>query len=284
VRTLWSQTVSSSLRGLSAARERGWLLVWDAHQNLYLVNHAGERQAQIRPPDDLVAACAADDGRSFVAVGKQGQLSLLAPDLTPRWQRSIERRATAVAVDGFGRRIAVAGADGSLHLYDDSGQLLWTNSSPRPLHFISFIPEKPALVAAADFGLILCYDGAGRCLWRDALVAHLGSLTTSGDGAKIVVACYSEGALAYSLVNGPKARRQVGTVVACQLLASSYAGDVIVTVGLDSTLSLRTADGTLRAEARVDGRPVGMVVNALGTQAIVATAEGMVIAFDLGGN
>src|SRR5260370_36455245 len=86
VRPLWSQTVASSLRGLSAARERGWFLVWDNHHNLFLFNQAGERQAQAQTPADLVAAGAADDGRSFVAIGAQGQVYLLAPDLTPRWQ------------------------------------------------------------------------------------------------------------------------------------------------------------------------------------------------------
>jgi PQQ-like domain len=283
VRLLWSQTVSTSLRGLSMARECGSYLVWDALHTLYLLNHAGERQAQSRPAGVLVAACAADDGRSFVAVGAQGQVSLLAPDLSLHWQRSIDRRATAVAMDAFGRRIAVAGADGSLHLFDEAGRVLWTSSSPRPLHFISFVPEKPALVAAADFGLILCFDASGRCTWRDALVAHIGSLATNGDGSAIVMSCFSEGVFSYTLVDGPKTRKQLTTVAPCRLLASSYAADFWLTVGMDPKLTLRKPDGTVQAELTLEGRPVALAVNPRGTQAVAATAEGALLAFDLGG-
>jgi hypothetical protein len=281
VRPLWSQTVAPSLRGLSAARERGWFLVWDSRHNLYLFNHAGERQAQANPPGDFIAASAAEDGRSFAAVGEQGQVHLLAPDLTPRWQRSIDRRATAVAVDADGQRIAVAGGDGSLHLFDKSGTLLWQNTNPRPLHFLSFIPEKPALIGSADFGLVASFDAGGRCVWRDGLVAHTGSLTTTGDGGTIALACFSEGACCYTLADGPKARRMVASVAPCTLLASSYAGDVWLTAGLEPRLTLRQADGTARAETEIAGRPVGLALNPLGTQGIVATAEGTLTAFAL---
>src|SRR5260370_15333773 len=86
VRPLWSQTVSSSLRGLSAARERGWLLLWDAQDNLFLVNHSGARQAQAKAPGRLAAACAADDAPSVVAVWQPRAPRSLSPDLTPRRQ------------------------------------------------------------------------------------------------------------------------------------------------------------------------------------------------------
>jgi hypothetical protein len=269
------------LRGLSAARERGWFLVWDNHQNLSLFNKAGERQAQTQTPCDLAAACAADDGRSFAAVGGQGQVYLLAPDLTPRWQRSIDQRATAVAMDSFGRRIAVSDADGGLHLFDEAGGLLWKNDNPRPLHFLAFVPESPAIIGSADFGLVACFDAAGHCLWRDGLVAHIGSLTTNGDGTTIMLACFSEGACCYSLSEGPKARRMVPAVAPCRLLACSYAEDVWITVGLEPQLSLREAGGSVRAEAPIEGRPVAMAIDPLGRRAAVATAEGQLIAFDL---
>jgi hypothetical protein len=281
MRLLWSQTIAGSLRGLTAARERGSFLVWDNHDSLSLFNQSGEQQAQAQTPGDLVAAAAADDGRSFVAVGGQGQVYLLAPDLTPRWQRAIEGRGTAAAVDCFGQRIAVADAEGGLHLFDEAGNLLWKTDSPRPLHFLSFVPEKPALVGSADFGLVVCFDAGGRCLWRNGLVAHVGSLTASGDGNTIALACFSEGACCYRLTEGPKARRMVSAVAPCRLLACSYAGDVWLTVGLEPRLSVRDAEGPVRAEATIEGRPVAIALHALGRQAAVATAEGALLAFDL---
>jgi hypothetical protein len=206
---------------------------------------------------------------------------LLAPDLNPRWQRSIDQRATAVAVDSFGQRIVVADAEGGLHLFDEAGSILWKNDSPRPLHFLSFVPEKPAIVGSADFGLVVCFEAGGRSLWRDGLVAHIGSLTTNGDGTTIGLACFSEGACCYRLTEGPKARRMLPAVAPCRLLACSYAGDVWLTVGLEPQLSLREAGGSVRAEAPIEGRPVAIALDPLGRHAAVATAEGQLIAFDL---
>ena len=37
-------------RGISLARERGWLLVWDAEHTLYLFNRAGRAQRGGRRP------------------------------------------------------------------------------------------------------------------------------------------------------------------------------------------------------------------------------------------
>jgi hypothetical protein len=281
VRLLWSQTVGSSLRGLSAARERGWLLVWDNQQNLTLLNQSGHLQAQARAPCDVVAASAADDGRSFVAVGREGQVYLLAPDLTPRWQRSITGRATALALDSFAQRIAVADAEGGVHLLDEAGNLLWRADNPRPLQFLSFVPEKPAVVGSADFGLVVCFDAVGRCLWRDGLVAHIGSLATSGDGETIALACFSEGACCYGVAEGPKARRMVGAVAPCRLLACSYTGHLWLTVGLEPRLTLRDPDGVVRAETAVEGRPVAIALDPTGKVAAVAMKEGPLMAFEV---
>jgi hypothetical protein len=160
---------------------------------------------------------------------------------------------------------------------------LWKADSPRPLQFLSFVPEKPALVGCADFGLVICFDDAGRCVWRDGLVAHVGSLTASGDGDTIGLACFSEGACCYRLGEGSASRRMVSAVAPCRLLACSYAGDVWVTVGLEPRLTLRDATGAVRAEAKVEGRPVAIAVNPLASRAVVATVEGALIAYDLDG-
>jgi hypothetical protein len=269
------------LRGLSAAPERGWHLLWDTGHTLFLYDRTGHQQAEAQTPGDLVGACAAADGRSFAAVGERGQVWLLAPDLTPRWQRSIAGRATAVAVDCYGERIAVAGAEGSLHLFDQAGTLLWKNNNPRPLHFISFVPERSALVGCADFGLVACFDEVGRCVWRDGLVAHTASLATSGDGGLVVLACFSEGACCYGLMEGPKSRRFVPAAAPCRLLASTSAGDVWLTVGLGPRVTLRGPDGSARAEVEIEGRPVAVALNPLGSEAVVATADGVLMAFDL---
>jgi hypothetical protein len=281
VRQLWSQTVSNSVRGFSSARERAWFLVWHDSQNLSLFNQAGERQAETKMPGELVAACAADDGRTFVAVGTRGEVWFLAPDLKPWQERSIDRRPTAVAIDCLGQRAAVAAADGSVCVFDAAGILIQRCTSPRPLQFLAFVPEMPALLGAADFGIVVCFDRSGALAWRDAMVMHIGCMAVSGNGATIALGCFSDGVCCYSLLDGPKSRRMLSAPGPCRFVATSYAADTWMTIGLEPVATLRRPDGSSIAETAIAGNPVGVAVNPMGTQAFVATTEGFLIAYDL---
>src|SRR5262245_64210293 len=83
---LWSHPMSHGPRGLALAREKGWVLVWDEQNWLYVLNQAGEVQSQRHLAGGLVTACCADDGSAYVALGAQGEVFWLAPDLMPRWE------------------------------------------------------------------------------------------------------------------------------------------------------------------------------------------------------
>src|SRR5258707_6733924 len=120
-RPLWSLTLSGYPRGLALARETGWLLAWDEKNWLYLVNRKGERQAQNPARGTLTAACCAEDGSTYVAVGERGQVWWLAPDLSPRWERSVGHRVVTAALDPFGRYLALSDAKANLHILDRQG-------------------------------------------------------------------------------------------------------------------------------------------------------------------
>src|SRR5438270_336566 len=197
-RLTWSFRTAARPAGLLLTRERGAFLAWDENAWLYLLNAFGEPQAQRKMPSPLRAACCAEDGSAYAAVGAQGEVWWLTPDLTPRREQSLRRPAVAAALDPFGRYLAVAESHGRLSLFDAEGNLVSRASSPRPLHRLVFIPEAPLLVGSADFGLVACFDAAGQCVWRDGLVAHVGSLAVTGDGSRIVLACYSDGLRCYS--------------------------------------------------------------------------------------
>jgi WD40 repeat protein len=285
VQLLWSRKIAAPPRGLALARERGWLLVWDADRGLHLFNRSGTLQAHAQTPAPLVHACCADDGESYAAVGAGGQVWLLAPDLTPRWERTISRRGTAVALDPFGQYLAAADGDGGLSLWDCRGQSRWRVSHPRPMHHLAFVPERPALAASADFGLATCLDLSGNSLWRDGPVAHVGSLTVSGDGAVIALACFSDGLQCYSLA-GTKRPCSVNAG-ACRLAAVSYDGNAFLTDDLSgagatlSQLHLWDAGGSHGTNA-LESAPVGLALGATGEEAAVALADGHVLALRKG--
>src|SRR5438067_5677053 len=119
---LWSLTVGGAVRGLSLAREGGAVLVRDDNHWLYVLDRAGGRQAQLRAPRDLSASDCSDEGTSFAVGGKDGDLWWLAPDLMPRWQRSLGKRVEAVAVDPLGLHVAAADAGGHVSLFTRKGR------------------------------------------------------------------------------------------------------------------------------------------------------------------
>jgi hypothetical protein len=280
MRLLWSQSISAPVRGLSLVREREWALAWDGPNGLYLFNHAGVIQAQRPSPVPIAAACAAEDGGAYAIGGLQTPLVCwLAPDLAPRWQRSLPQRITAVAMEPLARCVAVADAGGTLRLLDAGGQTLWKATTPRPLHHLAFVPEKAILVGAADFGLVLCFGASGECLWRDGLVAHVGSLAVSGDGNYVLLACFSDGLHRYS-TDGPGSQQRIPLESPCRLAAVSYDGDSLLTADRPQRLCLRDPKGDIREQLNLDAPVAAVALGALADFAVAGLASGTILRFD----
>jgi hypothetical protein len=279
MRLLFSQTVAEPLRGLVLARERQTILAWDGREGLFLFNHAGTLQAQRAAPASIAAAGCAEDGSAYVVAGSQPPtICWLAPDLTTRWQRPLPRRAAAVAVEPLGRCVAAADAGGTLHLIDAGGRTLWQATTPRPLHHLAFVAEKPILAGASDFGLVVCFGASGECLWRDGLVAHVGSLSVSGDGNCLLLACFSDGLVRYN-ATGPQQQR-IALESPCRLAALSYAGDCLLTAEKPALLSLRRRNGDIYDQISLDASATAIALGALCDYAIAGLANGAVLRFE----
>jgi hypothetical protein len=279
IQPAWTHSLSARPRGLALARERGWLLAWDDNHWLYLLNQSGQRQAQVRLAMPVAAACCTDDGSAVGAAGAGGELWWLAPDLTTRWERSLAIPALAVATDAFGYFLAAADARGGLTVFDREGKTVMQVQSPRPFHFLAFVPAAPNLIASADYGLVACFDLAGKWLWRDGLVTLAGSLSVSGDGASIVLACFTEGLQRYNLAGRNLGRLPV--IEPCRLASVSFDGRLALAAGLSNRLLLLNDRGELIASQALDQSPVAVAVGALAERANVALPDGRVLGLDL---
>ena len=287
MRLLWSQTNPAPLRGLSLARECETILACDGRDGLLLFNHAGTIQAQRPCPVPIAAVCCAEDGSAYALagggsgsapVGATPMVCWLAPDLAPCWQRPLRQRATAVALEPLGQRLAVADAGGLVTVMDARGRTLWQTTTLRPLHHLTFVPEKPLLVGAADFGLVLCLSDSGQCLWRDGLVAHVGSLAVSGDGSSVLLACFSDGLIRYSTVGADQKRIPLESP--CPLAVLSYDGDCLLTADRRNRLCLRDNNGALRDQINLDAPAVTIALGAMADYAVVGLANGVIHRFD----
>jgi hypothetical protein len=279
VHLFWSQTVPAPLRGLCLARESETVFVWDGRDGLILFNHAGMIQARRPSPVPVAVAGCAEDGSAYAIAGSQTPMVCwLAPDLAPRWQCPLPQRATALAVEPLGRCVAVADAGNTLHMMDARGRTVWQATTPRALHHLAFVPEQPVLVGAADFGLVVCFGAAGECLWRDGLVAHVGSLAVNGDGSCVILACFSDGLHRYSTV-GPKQQR-IPLESPCRLATLSYSGDTLLTADRQDWAYLRDSKGELRDRLSLDGSAVALSLGALTDYAIIGLSNGVIRRFD----
>lgn len=276
----WSHTLSASPLGLALAREKNWLLTWDANHWLYVFDAQGRRQAQVCLSGVVVAACA-DDGSALAAADDNGNVWWLAPDLSKRWSRVVPERALALALDPFGQYLAVADARANIRVFDRTGREVSQSDGPRPLHFLAFVPAAPYLVGSADFGLVACLDLEGRWTWRDGLVVHIGSLAVSGDGQTILLACFTEGLRRYTVTG-----KNVGRLSApepCRLACLSFDGRLVLAAGLSHRLLLLDGDGQGLALLPLDKPAVGLALSALGDRAYAVLPDGQVTAFDLQG-
>ncbi len=279
LRPRWSHHLPAAPRGLALARERGWILAWDTHHWVCLLNRAGERQAQWHAPTRLVTACAAEDGSAYAAVGGAGEVWWLAPDLMPRWERNVPNPATAAALDPLGQYLAVADGRGNLRLMDLTGKTVFQVQSPRPLHHLAFVPAAPFLVGSADYGLVACFDASGGLAWRDGLVAHVGALTVNGDGTQIVLACFSEGLQRYSV--GGQNYGRLAQPEPCRLAAQAYDGRLLLVAGLGSQVRLLDRAGEVLCTHAFDQPAAALALGALGESAVVALTDGPVLGVDL---
>jgi hypothetical protein len=279
VRVAWSFPLPAAPVGLSLAREPGFLLVHDAEDHLARLDRLGQAVVRRPAPAPLIAATLADDGASAAAIGKQPRVWMLTSELTALWERSLPRKPTALALDALGRQLAVADEAGGVHVFDSAGKVVWQASSARPLVHLAFVPEAPVLVGAAEFGLVCSFDRTGHCLWRDGLVAHVGSLAVSGDGGRIVLACFTEGLCCYALSQPRQAR--LPRAAPSRLAALSYTGQTTLTAGLDSQIALRDAEGEILDELPLPGPPAAIAVEALGESALAVLANGQIVRVEL---
>jgi len=275
----WSHALSHAARGLALAREKGWLLTWDTEDWLYLLNPAGERQAQMHAPAKLAVAACADDGSAYVAAGAHGEIWWLTPDLRTRWQRSVGQPVTALALDPFGQYVAVADSTGGLSLFDCHGRPLTQSQSQRPLHHLAFIPAVPLILGASDYGLAACFDLEGKLVWRDALVAHIGSLTVSGAGERVILACFTEGLQQYDLKGRNLGRRTLSE--ACRLAALTYDARHLLVAGMSTRLHWLDAEDRILSTHSLEKPALVMTLSPLGDRIVVALASGPLIGIDL---
>ncbi len=271
---LWSQTMQSSAKGISYARESGRVFTWDDSDWLYSFSQAGTRDGQ-RKLSDLTGIAAAENGLAAVAVSKKGDLWWMGPDLTTRWHRILESSPTACAIHSLGDYCVAADTKGRTFLFDSRGKQTATFTSPRPLQHLAFAVEKAAVIGCADYGFVAAFDQKGDVIWRDGPVSHVGSICVGYGDAAVALACFGEGLRRYSLSGNKLDERKVNDP--CHLVAQSYDGSLYATSDASSKVCFLGRKGQLLHRHKCDRSVVSLALGALGDELLVVLSGGSVV-------
>jgi outer membrane protein assembly factor BamB len=279
IQPLWTLDFGAGTRSLGLAREKGWAIAGDRKDRLHLFSRSGRLEAQRQAPGRLALVAAADDGSVYVGAGGRNEIWGLAPDLSVRWRRQAADQILSVAIDPFGRYLAFADARGSFTLLDQRGGVCFQIHCPRPLYHLAFVPEAPVVIGCANYGLILCVDIAGRTIWRDGPVAHIGSLSLSGDGSSLILASYTDGLRRYNQAGQSQGCLSLGDT--CRLAAVAFDGSVILAAGMSHRLTMLDRAGQIVWRRELESTPSALALGPLGEYGIAALANGKVVGFEV---
>lgn len=273
--TVWSVKLGGAVRGVSFARESGWILTRDDANWLTLFDEHGKRQAQRHFPAGLTRVACADTGQALVAADGASTVHWLALDLMSRWEQTLPHPIASVALDPHGYYLVVGDVKGGVTLFKRDSKQVWSITLPRQMQNLCFVPEHASIVGSADFGLIVCLNEKGKTIWQDRLVSRISSLAVSGDGDIIVLACYADGIWKYSRKGGPG--EHCGTRDPCRLATMSYDGGTLLVSGLDEHLRLLDLNGSEFDQRKMESVVTTQQMGPLGETALVGLADGRLI-------
>ncbi|MFQ5731565.1 MAG: hypothetical protein ACE5KM_06395 [Planctomycetaceae bacterium] len=178
---------------LHAGCESGETLLADDSGGIYRLDRRGRLAALTRGFHGLALLAGDDVGASAVAVHDETQLSWLDDRLEVAWSIELPRPITGAGIDSYGRYVAVALDDGKNVVYDRDHRRIFLFETERPMRFLRFLSNQPAIVAAADYGMFCRFDFEGNTVWMGKTLYHIGELTCTGDGSLMALAAFARG-------------------------------------------------------------------------------------------
>ena len=155
--TGWTIVTEAPLKGMAFAREAGRVLAWDEGNQLYLLSAQGESLSFSRVPQRIVAGAISDEGSLIALLEKvmMPDCSCSMPISTSRSSASLfrvvvpdNRSPRALCRDRqstWGRELRQSLRSGG-----------WpSRSTIQPVAHLCFLADRPFLVGAAAFGMLV---------------------------------------------------------------------------------------------------------------------------------
>jgi hypothetical protein len=272
--TAWSFPTESRLSHLALAWESDEVIAADDAGGLYLFDAAGRLRQLSRGLSRIGALAIADTGNCAAVGFNERKVALLDASLSVAWSLTLYDKVVAVALDPFGRHLAVGLANRDVRVYTTARRRVAEFESVRPLRFLRFAAAEATLVGAAEDGLLASYDVRGRQNWDVRLFASCGDMTASGDATTILLAGFAHGIQRFDrtgtnrgafVVEGTPARISV-----------SYDGSRIAAATVERQVFVLDRSGDLRWAADAPDDVAAVRFDAAGRSIVVGFASGRV--------
>jgi hypothetical protein len=277
----WTFTAEAPLAGMAFSRESGETFLADEQQTLARLDSRGELLSITKLPGVARLLVVSDDGNWGTAVVDDGTVYRFDRGLTFVWEHELSEPCLGVALSPFGNQLAVAMADGQTDLLNERKRRIARFETVRPLAHLQFCTQSPVLFAAADHGLVGCYDLNGGALWEERFWSNVGDLCVTGDGDLVYLAGSTHGIQTLDGDGGTVGAYVLeGTV---RQIACSYEPGRLIASTVERQVSWINSDGEMLWTAEAPDDIVELACDAFGNFAVCGQADGTVCRLDWGG-
>ena len=145
----------------------------------------------------------------------------------------------------------------------------------QPLAHLCFLADRPFLVGAAAFGMLVGVEVDGsrtsgrldpEIAWQDRLISNVGRLTVSGDGGMILASCFTHGIQRFDLQGRNEGSYHLGGTVSHAV--PDFPGRTIAAATLEGELAIMNSAGNVRWRTRLPRPAIALEIDPLGRYVI----------------
>ena len=277
----WSFRTDAPLIDMVLAREAGDVILADESDALYRLDRCGDVASVNRGIGEIRAVAWADTGAWGYLLQGENELTRVNRQLEAEWVVELPEAAMGLSCTPYGHHVAVGLVDGKNRIYDSEAKLVCEYETARPLSFLAFLASEPAIVGAAEYGLLCRHTIGGECVWDEKLWSNVGGMVVSGDGKTILLAGFMYGIQTF---DGRGQSRSSFVVEGTAHRASMSVGaERIVAATLEGHLYWLDSEGALLWAANAPEGINQVACDPLGEWLVCAFASGRTVCLDWSG-
>jgi len=275
----WGFATDARLTDLRLARESGDVIAADESGGLYCLDRRGKVTALTRTANQIRLVTIADTGGCAAAILNDDTLAWFNPHLQLQWTRELPDDVISLAMTPHGTHVIASLTSGQNVIFDADKRKVTSFESLRPLRFVRWLTNKPAFVAAADYGFFARYSWQGEPEWNERLWSTVGDLAVTGDGQSIVLASLAHGLQVYDDEGSA-----LGSFVlegTAHLVSTTYLQKRIAAATLERQVVFLDADGDVKWLVQAPDDVTRLQTSAWGDWLIIGFASGRIVRLDM---